>query len=206
MNEFLNAGREISLSGTWKVLKADEDARRLIADPELDDKDWLDIKVPGLWRSCDQLSDADAVLYRRHFELDQLSEGNRRWLVIDGLCYQGDVWFDGAYLGDTEGYFVEHNFEITQATTLPNKHLLAIEANCETPSDRTNKRNITGVLQHSDSLNQDLNPGGLWRDIRIEETGPIRIDDLRVLVLEADDDRAIIRIGGVLDSSAPATV
>ena len=206
MNEFLNAGREISLSGTWKVLKADEDARRLIADPGLDDKDWLDIKVPGLWRSCDQLGDADAVLYRRHFELDQLSEGNRRWLVIDGLCYQGDVWFDGAYLGDTEGYFVEHNFEITQATTLPNKHLLAIEANCETPSDRTNKRNITGVLQHSDSLNQDLNPGGLWRDIRIEETGPIRIDDLRVLVLEADDDRAIIRIGGVLDSAATATV
>ena len=206
MNEFLNAGREISLSGTWKVLKADEDARRLIADPELDDKDWLDIKVPGLWRSCNQLSDADSVLYRRHFELDQLPEGNRRWLVIDGLCYQGDIWFDGAYLGDTEGYFVEHNFEITQATTLPNKHLLAIEANCETPSDRTNKRNITGVLQHSDSLNQDLNPGGLWRDIRIEETGPIRIDDLRVLVLEADDDRAIIRIGGVLDSAATANV
>ena len=206
MNEFLNAGREISLSGTWKVLKADEDARRLIADPGLDDKDWLDIKVPGLWRSCDQLGDADAVLYRRHFELDQLSEGNRRWLVIDGLCYQGDVWFDGAYLGDTEGYFVEHNFEITQATTLPNKHLLAIEANCETPFDRTNKRNITGVLQHSDTLNQDLNPGGLWRDIRIEETGPIRIDDLRVLVLEADDDRAIIRIGGVLDSATTATV
>ena len=206
MNEFLNTGREISLSGTWKVLRADEDARRLIADPEFDDKNWLDIKVPGLWRSCDQLGATDAVLYRRHFELDQLSEGNRRWLMIDGLCYQGDVWFDGAYLGDTEGYFVEHNFEITQATKHPGQHLLAIEANCETPSDRTNKRNITGVLQHSDSLNHDLNPGGLWRDIRIEETGPIRIDDLRVLVLEADDDRAIIRVGGALDSATTATV
>ena len=206
MSKFREARTERSLSGTWKVLRADEDARRRVADIGLDDTDWLDVNVPGLWRSCDELADAEAVLYRRHLELDRLPEGDRRWLIIDGLCYQGDVWFDGAYLGDTEGYFVEHNFEITQATALPNRHLLAIEANCETPPDRTQKRNITGALQHSDSLDHDLNPGGLWRDIRIEETGPIRIDDLRVLVLEADEDRAIIRVGGVLDSSVTANV
>ena len=206
MNELRDTGQGISLSGTWKVLAAEEATRRRVGDTSLDDSDWIDVKVPGLWRSHDALANTDSVLYRRRFELGELAEGNRRWLVIDGLCYQGDVWFDGAYLGDTEGYFVEHNFEVTQATKLPGQHLLAIEANCETPSDRTEKRNITGVLQHSDSLDQDLNPGGLWRDVRIEETGPIKIDDLRILVLEADDDRAIIRLGGVLDSTITTNV
>ncbi len=206
MSELRDTGREISLSGTWKVRAAEEATRRRVGDIDLADNDWADIEVPGLWRSRDVLADTDAVLYRRHFELGELAEDRRRWLAIDGLCYQGDVWFDGAYLGDTEGYFVEHNFEITQATRLSSQHLLAIEANCETPSDRTEKRNITGVLQHSDSLDQNLNPGGLWRDVRIEETGPIKIDDLRILVLEADEDRAIIRLGGVLDSAITTNV
>lgn len=206
MSELRDIGREISLSGTWKVLAADEATRRRVGDIGLDDNDWIDMEVPGLWRSHDVLANTDAVLYRRHFELGELAEGNRRWLAIDGLCYQGDVWFDGAYLGDTEGYFVEHNFEITQATTVASRHLLAIEANCETPADRTAKRNITGVLQHSDSLDQNLNPGGLWRDVWIEETGPVKVDDLRILVLEADEDRAIIRLGGVLDSAITTNV
>ena len=206
MSELRDTRREISLSGTWKVRAAEEAARRRVGDIDLDDNDWADIEVPGLWRSRDVLADTDAVLYRRHFELGEPVEGHRRWLAIDGLCYQGDVWFDGAYLGDTEGYFVQHTFEITQATRRSSQHLLAIEANCETPSDRTEKRNITGVLQHSDSLDQNLNPGGLWRDVRIEETGPIKIDDLRILVLEADEDRAIIRLGGVLDSAVTTKV
>ena len=32
----------------------------------------------------------------------------RWWLRFDGLFYQGDVWLDGTYLGDTEGYFSPH--------------------------------------------------------------------------------------------------
>ena len=34
------------------------------------------------------------------------------------LFYQGDVWLDGAYLGDTEGYFFPHAFEVTELSRL----------------------------------------------------------------------------------------
>ena len=197
--------RGVSLSGRWKARQAQEGDRHHAGDINLDDSDWVEIEVPGLWRNVEEFGDADGVLYRHRFELNGLDERRRRWLAIDGLCYQGDVWFDGAYLGDTEGYFVEHCFEITEATSLRGEHLLAIEATCDEPVDRTAKRNITGVLQHSDSLDQRLNPGGLWRDVRVEETGPIRVDDLRVLVLEADNDRAIIRLGATLDSAVTTT-
>ena len=100
--------RGISLSGAWKALAGEAAARRHIGDVHLAACRWIDVEVPGLWRSHDTLSHAESVLYRRHFNLGALPEGGRRWLAVDGLCYQGDIWLNGAYLGDTEGYFVEH--------------------------------------------------------------------------------------------------
>ena len=44
----------------------------------------------------------------------------------------------------------------------------AIEVTCTRPSDRTAKRNITGVFQHWDCLDPDWNPGGIWRPVRVE--------------------------------------
>ena len=42
-------------------------------------------------------------------------------------------------------------------------------------TDRTAKRNITGVFEHWDCLDPDWNPGGIWRPVRVDETGPVRI-------------------------------
>ena len=206
MTEISTSEDNFSLSGRWKARAADEFSRLRVGDVHLDDSDWVQVDVPGSWHSTSALSHAEAVLYRREFELHEIQEGHRRWLAIDGLCYQGDVWLNGAYLGDTEGYFVEHTFEITNETRQGTQHLLAIEAICENPKDLSSKRNITGVLQDSEILDRSANPGGIWREVRIEETGPIKIDQFRLLVLEADNDRAILRVAGVLDSSVNANV
>lgn len=193
--------RSVSLAGRWKVRRADEASRRTVADDALDDSDWALAEVPGHWRDVEGLGDADAVLYRHRFSADAAPE-RRRWLSVDGLCYQGDVWLNGAYLGDTEGYFIQHVFDVTDILADRSEHLLAVEATCSAPGDRLDKRNVTGVLQHAETLDHDLNPGGLWRTVRIEETGDVRIDDLQLLVLEADNDRAIVRLSAVLDSAA----
>ena len=39
---------------------------------------------------------------RRH------ADGGAGWITLDGVFYQADVWLDGAYLGDPEGYFFPH--------------------------------------------------------------------------------------------------
>ena len=83
MSGFADTDRGISLSGAWKALAAEEATRRRIGDINLDDDSWIDVEVPGLWRSTELLSEAESVLYRRHFELHGLAQGNRRWLVID---------------------------------------------------------------------------------------------------------------------------
>jgi beta-mannosidase len=197
----------MDLSGTWRAAIADDDLRRTAFGLDFDDDDWEPIEVPGHWRSTPAFAHTDgALIYRTRVELDPGVEGARHWVVLDGVFYQGDVWLDGAYLGDPEGYFFPHAYEITELARLGQEHVLAVEVTCTPPSDRTKKRAVTGVFQHSDSLDASWNPGGLWRPVAIERSGPVRIGRLRVLCQEADADRAQIQVRAELDSDVPRTV
>ena len=197
----------VDLSGTWRAAEASDDLRRTYADGAFDDARWEAIEVPGHWRSTPAFADSDGpLLYRRSFEAPAPSAGRRAWLVLEGLFYQGDVWLDGAYAGDTEGYFFPHVFEVTDALRERSQHVLAIEATCAPQHDKSAKRNITGVFQHWDCLDPDWNPGGIWRPVRLQETGPVRISRLRVVCEEATEQRAVVALRGELDSDAARTV
>ncbi|MDQ1397107.1 MAG: beta-mannosidase [Acidimicrobiaceae bacterium] len=197
----------MDLSGTWRALEADEALRRAFPDPDLDDSSWAEIDVPGHWRSAPAFAGTDGpLLYRRRFDGSRPDEGRRSWLVLDGLFYQGDVWLDGSYLGDTEGYFFPHTFEVTAPLQARDEHVVAVEVTCSRPADLTAKRNLTGVFQHWDCLDPDWNPGGIWRPVRVEETGPVRINRLRVLCPEATAERARIDITAELDAAAAGAV
>ncbi|HZN15335.1 MAG TPA: hypothetical protein VFB78_13775 [Acidimicrobiales bacterium] len=197
----------LELSGTWRAAAADEGLRRRFSEPGYADDAWNDIAVPGHWRSTPAFANHDGpLLYRRRFDAAAPADDRRSWLVFDGLFYQGDVWLDGAYVGDTEGYFVPHAFEVTDALRAQSEHVLAVETTCSPPGDRTAKRNITGVFQHWDCLDPDWNPGGIWRPVRVEETGAVRIDRLTVLCAEATSERAVLDIRARLDAAEAATV
>ena len=197
----------MELTGTWRAAVADEDLRRAWQDDAFDADGWEAVAVPGHWRSVPAFADTDGpLLYRRSFEAAAPEPHRRSWLTFDGLFYQGDVWLDGAYLGDTEGYFVPHTFEVTQPLAARSEHHLAVEVTCAPPGDLTAKRNLTGVFQHWDCLDPDWNPGGIWRPVRITETGPVRIAGLRVLCREATEERAVVVVRATLDSAGARTV
>jgi beta-mannosidase len=197
----------MDLSGTWRAAIADDDLRRTAFALDFDDDGWDPIEVPGHWRSNSAFADSDGpLIYRTRFELEPGVEGARHWVVLDGIFYQGDVWLDGAYLGDPEGYFFSHAYEITELARLGNEHVLAVEVTCAPPADKTKKRAITGVFQHSDTLDATWNPGGLWRPVRVERSGPVRIGRLRVLCTEADAERAQLQLRAELDSNMARTV
>lgn len=163
--------------------------------------------VPGHWRSATAFADSDGpILYRTEFSLPEPVDGTRHFVTLDGVFYQADVWLDGAYLGDPEGYFFAHTYDITDLARLASDHILAVEVNCAPQRNRRAKRNITGVFQHSDVGDPEWNPGGLWRPVHIETTGPVRIDRLRVLCRDANDARAHLRLHARLDCDVPRLV
>src|SRR6185436_20248674 len=119
------------LSGTWRAAVAADDLRRSAFALDFDDDGWEPIEVPGHWRSTPAFADADGpLIYRTRFELDPGVDDARHWVIFDGVFYQGDVWLDGAYLGDPEGYFFPHSFDVTALSRLGDDHVLAVEVTC----------------------------------------------------------------------------
>ncbi len=191
----------VDLRGRWVATEADDDVRRYGIGLETDDSTWEPIDVPGHWRDNAKFAVSDGpIMYRRRFTAAAPAEGQRRWITLDGIFYQADVWLDGAYLGDPEGYFFPHSFDVTALSALDDEHVLAIEVTCSPQAGASDRRNITGVFQHWNGLDRQWNPGGVWRTVHLYDTGPVRIDRLRVLCRDADRSRAHLRLSSRLDS------
>lgn len=197
----------VQLSGPWRASVADDEIRRSGVGLDFDDEPWPAVEVPGHWRSDPRFAAADGpLMYRTRFQLGVPAEGERRFVRFEGVFYQADVWLDGAYLGDPEGYFFPHTFDITELSRLAVDHVLAVEVSCAPQRDRSSKRNITGVFQHWDCVDPHWNPGGLWRPVHVDSTGAVRIDRLRVLCRDVNDVRAHLRLHARLDADRPRTV
>ena len=218
----LSSGLAIArdLAGSWRATKASDELRRVFADLGYDDTIdsdraavgstgdvWTTIDIPSHWRSHPTfIHNDDPLLYRHRFTAPKPAEGRRSWLKFDGIFYQGDVWLDSVYVGDTEGYYLPHDFEVTDQLREREDHVVAVEVSCQPQNNRVAKRNLTGVFQHWDCIAPDWNPGGIWRGVRIEETGPVRIKRLRCICLSASSERAELKIRALLDCDKPGTV
>jgi beta-mannosidase len=203
----------VDLSGWWRACLADDESRRDVLDGGRADEGWERIAVPGHWRSHPAFADSDGpVLYRSRFETpaDGTGAGDRGapaaphrrwWLTLDGAFVSTDVWLDGTYLGDTEGYFFGHTFEVGDVLAARREHDLAVEVACPPERDRARKRHLTGVFGHWDRRDADANPGGLWRPVRLESTGPVRLARMRVLCRDVVPAAATLALRVELDAA-----
>lgn len=195
----------MELNGTWRAIPADDELRRTGIGFDVDDSSWDELLVPSHWRTHAPFEDSDGpLLHRRRFEHARPAEGERLWVAFDGIFSQADVWLDGAYLGDPEGYFVPHAYDVTSLMRLGTEHVLAVEVTSSRQRGDS-KRAITGAFQDP-RVAGSWNPGGIWRPVRIERTGPVRIERYRVLCRDANDKRAHLRVTARLDSDAARTV
>ncbi len=198
----------IDLSGSWRAAPLDRSLRRFGADPDLADKDWEQLNVPGHWAQSEAFANMDGpLLYRRTFSAPTNMEQSdlRRWLVLEGVMARSDVWLDGSFVGDTSGYFVPHRFEVTELLTAREEHQLAVEVSCSPPTHGQPKRSLTGSLQ-SGPLAPPGQPGGIWRPVRIETTGAVAIRHCRLLCTKATAEQAELGLRLVLDTTSPGEI
>ncbi|MDA8301652.1 MAG: hypothetical protein M0005_08910 [Actinomycetota bacterium] len=188
------------LGGRWAAMPSEEALRRSFPAPEFDDSCWHALSVPGHWRQEPAFAGSDGpVLYRRSFDAAPLSAGERAWLVMEGVFYQSDVWLDGSYLGDTEGYFFPHEFEVTSLIGARREHLAAIEVS--SPAGRDAGRALLGSWADPGCIDPAYNPGGIWAPVRLATTGPVHIASLRLACPEATKRRAVLQLSAVFDSA-----
>lgn len=211
MSRQSRASQAISLSGDWRAHVSEPDLAKSFAEIDCDDSSWHTVSVPHHWQSEPAFAGSDGpVLYRRRFTNSATAGADdactnptrpRRFLELDGIFYYGDIWFDGEYLGATEGYFARHAFEITQPLHERDNHTLAIEVASPPQRDRTTKRTITGGYWQSPVFDRALNPGGIWRPVRVVSSGPVRIDRARVLCVDASVERGRLACNVTLDAA-----
>ncbi len=197
----------MDLNGYWLATEAADDLRRSFPRPELDDAHWQRLSVPGHWQSEPGFASSDGpVFYRHRFTMETPGGGQRAWLVFDGIFYQSDVWLDGSYLGDTEGYFFPHAFDVTSALGARPDHMLALEVVCDRPARRAANRALTGVFGRWDCIDPAYNPGGIWAPVKIEVSGPVQMSSLRATCIEAGPKTAVVELSAGIDSAEALTV
>jgi beta-mannosidase len=188
-----------SLTGTWRIAALDPGPSGPVG-PEVDDSGWDETVVPGHWTtSPDRADRTGPFLFRRAFTVPPPDAGRRRWVEFDGIVYQADMWLDGAYLGDHEGYFAPHAVDITALSRLGADHVLAVAVTSPRAERGVPRRAITGV--HGDPHGPATrHAGGIWAPVRIAETGPVRLGSLRILCRDADGERAHLLLHARLDA------
>lgn len=153
-------------------------------DPGYDDHDWQSIRVPANW-AAEGIAHEGRAWYRTTFVASGPTSGTHHYLVFRGVDYYADAWLNGLYLGSHEGYFDWFGFDITDVLN-DGTNVLAVMV--ESPTDvvlmdklgHQQKSLIKGALQDWDANNLEVNTGGIYEDVILRTTGPIRIDRVRV--------------------------
>ena len=185
-------------------MPATERLLRDFSDPDYDDSAWHPIDVPSHWQTHPEFADFDGtLLYRADLTVPELRTGQRRWLRFNGICYAGDIFIDGAYIGQTEGYFTHHRFEVTDLVSKSGSSVLAIEVRAPSTAGGEDKRDLTGWLTNGPGLAPHWNPAGIWRPVSIVDTGPVAVRHFRVVCTNADTASAQITLRAVLLASEP---
>src|SRR2546430_15820317 len=63
----------------------------------------------------------------------------------------------------------------------------------------------TTLFRSWDGLDPKWNPGGLWRPVRVADSGPVRLSGLRALCVEATEDRGRLQLTLTVDAPAGPT-
>jgi beta-mannosidase len=164
--------------------------------------------------------------YRKDITIPGDFQGRRLTLVFDGVDHECEVWLNGRKLGRNAGMFRRFWFDATEATRpgevnrlavrvdrMP-KELVADMVNTDGsgvgspfvgPMNRTRKllKECKSVTNWAYDWGVNIWTLGIWKDVRLEATGPARIEWTRVQTSLRDDHaQATVKVTLEIDSAA----
>ncbi|MHA1360417.1 MAG: glycoside hydrolase family 2 protein [Candidatus Helarchaeota archaeon] len=185
------------LNGTWKAKTDNDNIGEAEGYYEVDfnETDWKAIKVPGHWQEEGFPNYQGILWYRFTFEIpDEMKKFHKIIrLQFQGVFYYCKVWLNGEFLDDHEGYFDRFDFDVT--SLLDKENLLCVKVVCDEEKNSSSKRQITGVYSHWDSSDPLFNPGGIWGDVALIETGLtyIKYIELKSEIVDQNTARLFFR-------------
>ena len=153
-------------------------------------------------KAIPDLNDVDREYYsawfRTEVEVPASFKGRKVWLRPEGINYRGEIWLNGTLVGETAGMFRRPVFDVTDVARPGGRNILAVKVRpVDFPGDPRPKtwgaagewrnggngdigKNVTMLMSigwdftFSDGI-RDRNTG-IWKDVTLFATGPIRLD------------------------------
>lgn len=133
-------------------------------------------------------------VYRRELEVPRGWSGGRLWLCLDGLDPGGEVLLDGELVGEHRSIFAPFRVELSGRVRPGDRHRLVI-ALFDAPPGEPQLGRTSRVSTHRPRLGHwwdfsaRLLDVGIWGEVRLERTGPARIEDVWVRARPGEDLR-----------------
>ena len=109
--------------------------------------------------------------YRTEFQLPQDFRGRRVWLHFNGINYKANIWLNGRRLAaasDVAGAYRTYEFDATPLLDEERTNVLAVEVFAPGAKDF----GINFVDWNPTPPDKDM---GLWRDVYLTASGPVRL-------------------------------
>jgi len=183
------------LKDDWKIISSEKisETGSVISSSAYEPKDWYNAKVPGTVLAnlvadgvykdiyfAKNLETIDTAQfrknwwYRKEFEVVKKDENIYR-LLFEGLNYRANIWLNGKQIAEaktTESPYKMFEYQVTE-NLVEGKNVLAVEIVPPVFNDLT-----IGFVDWNPTPPD--NNMGLWRPVKLIETGKIAIDDVFV--------------------------
>jgi len=157
---------------------------------------WTTVRVPGHWQLEDAFRGYEGyVLYRAKFEAPPRGEDELLSLRFGGVYYSARVWLNGSYLGAHDGYFAAFEFDCT-GSLLEGEDELLVEVYSPEELAENTRETVGGVWAYWDGMDPGINPGGIFREVTLVRSGPVRLRSVGINVKPSGEGRIALELYG----------
>jgi beta-galactosidase len=161
------------------------------AEPGISTRGWEQVTLPHCWNAKDVFDGRNTFdgfehnsgyyrgpgWYRKVFTLNEHPKGQRVWIEFEGAFQRSDVWINGHFLGTHRGGYTGFSFDITQYLS-PGRSPNLLAVRVDNAFDQDTPPHTADYAMY----------GGLYRDVFLTVTGPVRINGVPALVPTAGPD------------------
>ncbi|MFV2070054.1 MAG: glycoside hydrolase family 2 protein, partial [Pirellulales bacterium] len=154
-----------------------------------------DLKTVDQWVDYEGARTTSQICwYRRTFTTDRPAAGERLWLCFDGVDWEAQVYLNGQRLGSHRVYYEPFRFDVTDKVKAGDNRLAVrvIDGReygepmtywATFPDIRAERQRYTPDRSESIRGNRPIGYHcgtgfGIWRDVTLQRTGPVRVDAL----------------------------
>ncbi|MFZ1289591.1 MAG: sugar-binding domain-containing protein [Melioribacteraceae bacterium] len=151
------------------------------------------MKIPTNWELAGLHNFSGSVWFQKSFKLNskKLSE-TISVLKFNGVDYFSEIWLNGKFIGNHEGYFQTFHFDVTDKLFFNDSNNLIVKVN--SPKEESGKvwplkkQLIKGIFNHHDcrpgawsmEYGQDQNTGGIWNDIELFVNEKLFVENTKI--------------------------